>query len=365
MTPATAKSAGCSLLGALPQAATAAAAPLLRVVFVIPGPPVGNSMIFARRQAEAMAGQNVAVELFHLRTRTSPWGLCKGLLAFRRLIRRFRPQVIHAHFGTVTALFAAVAAPFHPLVITFRGGDLNPVPPSAPLWDRFRSRVGCLISQVAALRATRIICVSRQLRDKLLWRQQRSCILPSGVATNVFFPQPRALARRKLGWNLEQPVALFNAGGSAWIKRPALARQAAACARRRIPDLRLHEIDGSLDPAQVPWFMNAVDCLLLTSATEGSPTVVQEALACGVPVVAVRVGDTEERLAHCPQSRLVADHPEALGQALYEVITAGRGDGRAAPLDADLETFSATRIAKELREIYLEAAQHVFVCAQV
>ncbi len=47
-------------------------------------------------------------------------------MRFRRRVRSFDPQVIHAHFGTVTALFAAwAAADARPLVITFRGSDLN------------------------------------------------------------------------------------------------------------------------------------------------------------------------------------------------------------------------------------------------
>jgi glycosyltransferase involved in cell wall biosynthesis len=87
--------------------------------------------------------------------------------------------------------------------------------------------------------------------------------------------------------------------------------------------------------------------------------VVQEALACGVPVVAVNVGDTKERLARSRRSRLAHDDPEALGAALCEVLVQRIGETPEIPppdLDGDLEVVSAGRIAGELRRIYGEAA---------
>ena len=42
--------------------------------------------------------------------------------------------------------------------------------------------------------------------------------------------------------------------------------------------------------------MCAVDALLMTSFTEGSPQVIKEALACGCPIVSVDVGDVKERI---------------------------------------------------------------------
>ena len=44
--------------------------------------------------------------------------------------RRFQAQLIHAHYGTVTALLCACIAPV-PLVITFRGDDLNLTDPGS------------------------------------------------------------------------------------------------------------------------------------------------------------------------------------------------------------------------------------------
>src|SRR5256885_6231399 len=86
----------------------------LRILFVIPGKAsgAGNSMIFARRQAETVARTGCDVESFFLRSRTSVAALLSEFVRFRRKLRAFRPHVIHAHFGTVTAVFAALGAGF-------------------------------------------------------------------------------------------------------------------------------------------------------------------------------------------------------------------------------------------------------------
>ncbi len=323
----------------------------LRVLFVVPGAFEGSSMIFARRQAGSLRERGVRVSFFHLRSRTSPWQLVREWARFRRCLRRARPDLVHAHFGTVTALFAAVAGRGgRPLVITYRGSDLNPAPRSAPLTEKARSLAGRLFSQLAALGAQRIVCVSRPLRERLWWRRSRVAILPSGVDADVFRPEPQARARRRLGWTGGERVILFNAGHDARIKRLDLARAGAALAGAAIPRLRLEVLDGATPPDRMPALMNAADCLLLTSDAEGSPTVVQEALACNLRVVSVDVGDARERLRGVPGARLAARDPADIARALVDLLAVpGRGDGR-----RHLGEFSARRVARELDVIYRE-----------
>ena len=89
---------------------------------------------------------------------------------------------------------------------------------------------------------------------------------------------------------------------------------------------------------------------LVTSDAEGSPTVVQEALATNLPVVSVDVGDIAERLQGVASSRVVERDPYALGRALAEVLSPPRrSDGR-----RKAQEFSSTRIARELGRMYAE-----------
>jgi glycosyltransferase involved in cell wall biosynthesis len=65
---------------------------------------------------------------------------------------------------------------------------------------------------------------------------------------------------------------------------------------------RMHNVTfvGAVPPGAVPLYLNAADVLALCSLEEGSPTVVKEALACGLPVVSTDVGDVRQVLARDP-----------------------------------------------------------------
>jgi glycosyltransferase involved in cell wall biosynthesis len=315
-------------------------------MFVIPGEPVGSSMIFARRQAASLAAEGVEVSAFYLLSRTSLITLARELVRFRRKLRRDDPQVVHAHFGTVTSLFTALAGLDKPLVITYRGSDLNPAP--APFRAKCRAWIARGLSQLAALRAAHIVCVSAELRARLWWRRGRVTVLASGVDSRLFFPEAQLAARTRIGWPLEERVVLFNASYNPRVKRLDLARAAVTAARRALPQLRMEIMNGGTPPEQVPTLMNAADCLLVTSDSEGSPTVVQEALACNLPVVSVDVGDTRERLTGVSHSRIVARDPEVLGAALAEILAhPERSDGQ-----NKVKEFCAQTIAADLRRIY-------------
>lgn len=320
----------------------------LRILFVIPGVGKGSSMVFARRQAEALARRGVPVEIFYLRSRTSPAVLWREAVRFRRMCAGFRPDVIHAQFGTVTALFTVLLSGSTPVVITFRGSDLNPVPSAAGP----RAALARLFSQLAALRASRIVCVSRQLRERLWWRHDRATVLPSGVDTTQFQPMPRERARAALGWMHRDPVVVFNAGHDPRNKRLDLARAAFAVVQRRRPEVRLEVLAGNVPPERIPLVLNAADCLLVTSDAEGSPTVVQEAIATNLPVVSVAVGDVAERLAGISQTRIVERTPEALAEAVLKILACAlRSDGRSRAREV-----SASHIAEELYQNYCDLA---------
>jgi glycosyltransferase involved in cell wall biosynthesis len=148
-------------------------------------------------------------------------------------------------------------------------------------------------------------------------------------------------------------VVLFNAGRDVALKRLDLAQAAFKRARAALPNLRLEILRGDTPPERMPLVMNAADCLLLTSDAEGSPTVVQEALASNLPVVSVDVGDVAERLAGLEGTRIAPRDPDALARTLIELLAE---PGRARTRERARE-LSAERIARELAGLYRAAAR--------
>jgi glycosyltransferase involved in cell wall biosynthesis len=315
----------------------------IRVLAVMPAGATGSSMIFAQRQVASLSRRGVSCETFLLASRTSPWVLLKEWRRLRRAIRVFRPDVLHAHYGTVTALLSGLST-FVPVVVTFRGNDLTPVPSASWVLNSIRK----LISEIASLLADRIICVSEELRQQLWWRKRIATVIPTGVDTDSFYPRGRSEARAQVGWPNRERVVLFNGAGPPSIKRPDLAQAAVDAARAICGDIRLVVLNGNIAPDSVPVLMSAADCLLLTSECEGSPTVVQEAMACNLPVVTVDVGDVQFCLSGVSPTRIVGRDPTALGNAIAEVLTEGqRSNGW-----RRVEHFSNAVIAEQVASIY-------------
>jgi glycosyltransferase involved in cell wall biosynthesis len=145
-------------------------------------------------------------------------------------------------------------------------------------------------------------------------------------------------------------VVLFNAGHDPVLKRLDLARQAMLLLQDLLDDAHLQVLDGRTPPDRMPEQLNAADCLLLTSDQEGSSTLLQEALACNLPVVSVRAGDSGERLEGVRHSAVVERDPAAIAAELARVLEAPvRSNGR-----EKVREFSAPRIAGALCRIYLE-----------
>jgi len=326
----------------------------LRVLAVIPGDEADrSSMVFARRQVSALNEAGVATRIFFLSSRTSPKVLLQELRRFRETIREFDPHIVHSHFGTVTSLFCAIATK-RPLVISFRGSDLNPTRNVSSL----RSLMGRLFSQASMLRARHAICVSPQLRDRLWLKSRPVSVIFDGIDLSLFQPMPRDEARRRLGWSQEAKLIFFNLGGRPVGKRLPLAESAVSVARRTMPDVDLVAV-SKVDPERIPLYMNACDCLLLTSEWEGSPTVVKEALACNLPVVSVDVGDVTELLREVYPSTIVPADAEAIGHALIDILQGGiRSNGRSRACDMS-EEITTARVIAIYEEILTSHSGHV------
>jgi len=315
----------------------------IRVLYVVPGSPDGLSMVFAHAEIARIAASEFETKTFMFDAGSNLWRAWIEMRALRQLIRDYRPDIVHAHFGTLTSFVCALVSHV-PLVITYRGSDLNYQPSDGVL----RNAVQKLLSQLAALRAREIICVSQRLRDRLWWCREKVVVIPSGVDLNLFQPIPRTVARKALGWRDDERIVLFNAGRTPAVKRMDLAEASVAVVRKLVGEVRFVVLRGDIDHNEMPLYHSGADCLLVTSDSEGSPDIVKEALACGLPIVSVEVGDVTERIDGVRPSRIVARDPRAIGSAAAEIVVSGeRSNGREA-----IRELSSTVVRDKILDVY-------------
>jgi len=112
--------------------------------------------------------------------------------------------------------------------------------------------------------------------------------------------------------------------------------------------------------SDVPDLLAACDLFVLPSLFEGLPLSVVEAMAAGKPVVATRVGGTDEAVEHGVTGLLVpAEDATALASAIREVLSSGALAARmgAAGADRALREFGAAAMAGSTMGIYEEVLQ--------
>lgn len=317
---------------------------LPRVLAVIPASDEW-ALAFFVRQMESIRAAGCEVESFFLTSRTNVGVLLRERRRLRARLRAFQPEVVHAQNGTMTAFFTALATA-RPLVISFRGSDLNPPGPD----DRpLRVRVGHVLSHLSSFRARRIICVSKEVQSRLLVQRTSAAVIPTGVNLQLFHPRPQAEARARLGWPANERVVLFAPGTTDRSKGGDLVRAAVRVTGSLVPaPVRLESLDGGTHQDEVGWVMNAADCLAFGSLHEGSPNIVKEAIASGLPVVSVEVGDVRERLDGVVPSAIVPRDPEVMGRALAVVLnTPQRSNG-----PDRIHDVSEPVVAQRILELY-------------
>jgi teichuronic acid biosynthesis glycosyltransferase TuaC len=281
----------------------------------------------------------------------------RGMLAYysmigpiKRAIRNFSPHVMHVMYGGVMADRITREVNNVPKVVTFHGSDLLGENLSGIL-RKFISHYGIFCSRRAAKRADGVVVVSRKLKEYLPsgLDGQKIRVIPCGIDLQRFQTLDKHDCQRQLDWEKRTFHVLFPSHRTNSVKRPTLAVAAIERLRTSGITAELHFLEG-VPNSEVPVWMNASDALILTSAHEGSPTAVKEALACGLPVISVDVGDVAERLEGVVGCHLAAPDPEDLSSKLRLVYERHR---RIFARER-VQELSLERTAKELAEYYEE-----------
>lgn len=240
-------------------------------------------------------------------------------------------------------------------------------------------RIDAVIAQESVLREY------YQTRHPDLKEKLRYEINPAaGVNTEMFRPlDNRMTLRKSLGILPEEKVILF-VGRLAPVKRVDFLIDAFVEFKKSIPKSRFLiigrgesetvlrkyadkyegcriEFLGEKRGMELVKLYNCADILVLASQTEGNPTVVREALACGVPVVSTNVGDVEELINDPHLGRIVSEKdPKSFAKAMYETILWNQEKVRAICREKSLK-FSEEATFEPTYNLYWELTQNCSV----
>lgn len=280
-------------------------------------------------------------------------------LQTRRILLKIMPDILHAH-GVVSAGWLGAAMGFHPYLVTAHGSDLI-------LLDQ-HDWFFQMLTKWAILKADYVTCVSENLAIKakaLGVKPEIVEVVHLGVDLNIFHPasNPQSI-RHRLGLG-DAPLALsiramkpiynqldiakaiplilekisearflifvYNADpGYLTLFKTILAKEIASGTVKLVHDLP--------DDQAIAEYYQACDIAISVPSSDGTPKSVQEAMACGIPVVVsdlpslhdwitsekeglyVPVGDVQELSQAIIRLLLDKSLRQELGQRAYEKI---------------------------------------------
>jgi glycosyltransferase involved in cell wall biosynthesis len=322
---------------------------LLTVSNMWPGPanPVWGG--FVARNVDALREAGAYVEVV---ANDDPRpGVLPSVIKYARLARRVRDHVkgrdydaVIGHYLYPTAAMAHTAARLtgSKLVLVVHGTDARSVKRRDPWAAAARKAL-----RSADLVVTVSSSLAETVRDDLCLPESTPiAIINMGIDDQVF--RPDSSARRTLHLTASERVVLF-VGNLVPVKGlttlstafEALVRQGAADRLVIVGsgplDRELREwsasdpslagrvtLTGRIEQAEVARWMGAADVLALPSENEGLGLVLLEAMACGTPCVASRVGGIPEIHDEQTGMLVIPGDPDALSAALTKVIDGGR-----------------------------------------
>ncbi len=293
----------------------------------------------------------------------------------RMVLRRsVRFDVVHSHFLGLNCLIGMrLKEKFaKPLVITAYGGDAYSIP--------LKSSYSRKLAESTVRAADGLIAVSRTIAQHLVdfgAKPGNVRVIPTGFDGSLFSPTAGEGARSKLGLPAGKKILLDVANLVPQKGHRYLLESFSVLSKARSDlvlvlvggghlegqiRLRARELDieekvifaGPRPHDEIPAWINACDVFALPSISEGSPTVIPEAMACGKPVVATLVGGVPDVVTEGEEGYLVpAGDTIALGDAMARALDT-RWDTEAITRRA--ASFSWDNLASSIVQVYSDVS---------
>jgi glycosyltransferase involved in cell wall biosynthesis len=326
--------------------------------------------IIATGPGEGLAGRRIATLPAESPSRTR---LLASVIEVRRVLRTYRPDILHCHFINESGWLGA-ASGHRPLVITAWGSDVYRAPAE--------SRLARYLNPWSVRRADWVTCDSHDQASVLRsWgvEAERVSVIGWGVDRQEFHPGVDGSGwRAKLGIPSDAKVVLSprqwyaNSNVPSVVASHELLPEDFFLVLKRMPSFEpdggrgvLEAIAASsardrirvverLDASELPGLYAAGDVAVSLCTTDGTPASVLEAMALGLPVIALENASLAEWVSD-PGGRLVPGlDPQQIAQAVRAVVADAATVARAAEHNIAIVGKRADRHAEFARmdEIY-------------
>lgn len=308
-----------------------------------------------------------------------PLGDLRAFWGLLRLLRSYRPHVVHTHTAKAGALgrLAAWLSRVPVVIHTYHGHALTGYfgGPKAAIYRAIEA----FLSRLTDVLVTVSDAVKNDLVDLEVAGAKKIRVIPLGLdLERLAAPLPRASLRREAGFDATAPL-IGIVGRLVPIKDvPAFLRAVRQVLDAR-PEVRVSVVgDGEdrevlegltrdlglgsavffhgwrRDMAEV---YGDLDVVVNSSRNEGTPVALIEALAAGRPVVATSVGGTPDLLGGGERGLLVGPgDPQALASGILATLEGGAevDARRRAGRDYVLTHHGVTRLLRDIDELYRE-----------
>ena len=320
----------------------------MKVLFVASGnKKVGQVNSFVRSQYDSLEQEGLEMRLFPV-VGHGVKGYLKAVFSLRRVVKQERPNIIHAHYSVCghVAVLACMGLCHKPKIVV---SILGSFPKQNRKWKLVRYCIEHVWNGT--------IVKSNRTANQLGLPVN---IIPNGVNLDVFHPMDYEDTRQKVGFEKGTKYIIWcsNPNNRPEKNWPLAVEGVKALKSEGLKELMDVELVAVYDktPQEVATYMNAADCLLLTSDSEGSPNVIKEAMACNCPIVTTNVGDVTERLEGLDgcyvveDNELMSERVKELKNAIMKALDFGRRtDGHNRILKDKLEI---SQIAHRIKDVY-------------
>ena len=299
----------------------------LKVLFVCSGNNTTGRSVNIDVQAGGLMEAGVDVAFFEIKGKGLT-GYLRNIFLLRSYLKNSSFDAVHAHYGL--SGMAASLAGAGPLVVTLMGSEL---------YLNFVLKHAVIF--FARFVWSTVIVQSGKMNRMI---SGKGIVLSNGIDLQKFQNVDVEKALEVTGFEKGKHVI--------WVSDPYRAEKNFSLAEKAVK--MLDDENVSLDVVngvphdEVPYYFRAADVLLLTSKWEGSPIVVKEALAAGLPVVSTDVGDVKELLSGVDGCYVTGSTESDIANALKKALSFnGRTGGAAKVKELDIK-----KVSERLKDIY-------------